>query len=1291
MKYYIYINGGSVEGTTTLQGLTLKGPLRVFTTPTVENEIATKGYVDSLTGSISGGGVDRGTMGVGRFPAYTAGALTMAAGSGVLELKPNGIVPGSKTKPTVGRDGIVNAGNALAVSDIPTLSWNKISNRPTKMVDYGITDAASTNAVVNGNIRVVGDPIGQYDLVTKGYLDNILSQSSGLKTGDVVQGAYFYKPVGTLRLNGGMVKVSDYPDLYAEIGDKYSKDFGYYGGGRPWVNHSRVTGANVSGAWSSKANLPLTRGDHCAFVTNGRVHILGGFSSVADNVTYSAIIQENGELGSFVAGYNLTAPSVGGSLVVIGSKVYYLGGRTTGWVATNLIQMAEINPDGTLGAWTVYGQLPVSRGYGATFTTKNRVYYVGGVAGSQTNTMYKEVYSAPILENGLIGVWRKEPDAPVEFGRPSLILTDKYGYIGDVAGQWRFTLLTDGTIGEWITESRSPISVGGAAAVTLNGYAYILGGNVASTSSNQTYRAPINADGTLGAWVAFNTMPVAKGLIENAVVVVRGSILVLGGHSGISPVNTVQALEITEGTNNYLPFYKEETPLLYKSKDFGKYGNGKPWQYYAGLDNADGGLGPWTSVNALPSPRYFQQSVVTKDRVYLIGGIPTSSGADATTIVHTAPINEDGSLGAWTTGEPLHTAVYNTQVAVIGQKVYCFGGHAKTTASVTTNIVQVANIDDDGVIGPWSLHPFTLPVGLMNSKVLVTSSRVYLLAGSLNDTTPTFQYWSSGILNDGNLSPWVSHGNLPENRNHPALIPTGKYVYLVGGGNDSIYLTTSLRATILEDGTLGKWEAGPTIPDGIGSVSEITIGNRAYILPSTTNLGNTNVTMMGIIEEDGTIKSFQKVPSPTVALSTNTAVVVKGKVHIFGGWTGSGVSSNISTASFANGGRNDFMPYFKDTTPLLNRMLDYGYWGNGQPWKNQGKIHPGNTLGSWVTSNTLPIAVSAGAVVATKDTAYYLGGQPNDIYTLSNKIYKAAINANGSLGTWVDSGLTLPVASSHQGTFVAGNKLYVVGGLVTADASTNAIYRSIIDSEGNLGEFVRVKVNLPQPLAGVTLTVIGNTVNLFSGASGNTIVYTYYTASLDSTGELGEWKNNAPLGFSTYKPAIHTTDKYVYLTGGLNSTGYLASGYRGTIKKDGSVGDWVVANSLPVVSGYAVGYVIGNKAYITRGNNATTNTPAYVATINADGTLGSWTVSTTAGAVEANSDVLVTSGYVHVIGGNTYNASFVQSVSSAPISGGVNDFMPYFQPNEATSVPEQFRLPDGSAIAEPGTDYYIKY
>jgi len=787
-------------------------------------------------------------------------------------------------------------------------------------------------------------------------------------------------------------------------------------------------------------------------------------------------------------------------------------------------------------------------------------------------------------------------------------------------------------------------------------------------------------------------MPVPKGLIENSVVVVRGSILILAGHGTSSVTNTVQALEITEGTNNYMPFYKEETPLLYKSKDFGKYGNGKPWQYYTGLDNADGGLGPWTSVNALPSPRYLHQSVVTKDRVYLIGGIPTSSGADATTIVHTAPINEDGSLGAWTTGEPLHTAVYYAQVAVIGQKVYCFGGHAKTTDSVTTNIVQVANIDDDGVIGPWSLHPFTLPVGLMNSKVLVTSSRVYLLAGNLNDTTVTFQYWSSGILNDGNLSPWVSHGNLPENRNHPALIPTGKYVYLVGGGNGSVYLTTSLRATILEDGTLGKWEAGPTIPDAIGNVSEITIGNRAYILPSATNLGNTNVTMMGIIEEDGTIKSFQKVPSPTVALAATSAVLVKGKVHIFGGWTGSGVSSNISTASFANGGRNDFMPYFKDTTPLLNRMLDYGYWGNGQPWKNQGKIHPGNTLGSWVTGNTLPVAMSGGAVVATKNTVYYIGGTYDGGSGYSDKIYKAPINANGSLGAWVDAGFNLPVTLRRAAHFVAGNAVYLVGGWVSLSVATTAIYKATIDNEGNLGEFVKVKSNLPVALAGSMVTVIGNTVNLFSGNNNDTLVYPYYTATLDSTGELSAWKDNGSIGFSVFAGAIHTTDKYVYLTGGMNSAGYIANSYRGTIKSDGSVGNWVVSNSLPAASGQNAAYVIGNKAYITKGFNGTNSTQAYVATINPDGTLGSWTVSTSGGGVEYFSDVLVTSGYVHVIGGGGIGVvEATQSVSSAPISGGVNDFMPYFQPNEETSIPEQFRLPDASAIAEPGTDYYIKY
>jgi len=47
------------------------------------------------------------------------------------------------------------------------------------------------------------------------------------------------------------------------------------------------------------------------------------------------------------------------------------------------------------------------------------------------------------------------------------------------------------------------------------------------------------------------------------------------------------------------------------------------------------------------------QAIVTNSRVYLLGGY---NGAAVAT-VYTAPINSDGTLGTWTTGTSLPSAI----------------------------------------------------------------------------------------------------------------------------------------------------------------------------------------------------------------------------------------------------------------------------------------------------------------------------------------------------------------------------------------------------------------------------------------------------------------------------------------------------------------------------------------------------------------------------------------------------------------------------------------------------------
>ena len=80
----------------------------------------------------------------------------------------------------------------------------------------------------------------------------------------------------------------------------------------------------------------------------------------------------------------------------------------------------------------------------------------------------------------------------------------------------------------------------------------------------------------------------------------------------------------------------------------------------------------WTTGTSLPGILAESQAIVTKNRVYLLGGYDDNSYVNT---VYTALINEDGSLGAWTTGTSLPGNLGDSQAIVTKNRVYLLGGY----------------------------------------------------------------------------------------------------------------------------------------------------------------------------------------------------------------------------------------------------------------------------------------------------------------------------------------------------------------------------------------------------------------------------------------------------------------------------------------------------------------------------------------------------------------------------------------------------------------------------------------
>ena len=160
----------------------------------------------------------------------------------------------------------------------------------------------------------------------------------------------------------------------------------------------------------------------------------------------------------------------------------------------------------------------------------------------------------------------------------------------------------------------------------------------------------------------------------------------------------------------------------------------------SGFDTTQtGDITGWSTGTSLPGTVGYSQAIVTKSRVYLLGGFVNGS---ISATVYTAPINEDGTLGTWTTGTSLPGTVRDSQAIVTKSRVYLLGGYIDGIASLNG---YTAPINEDGTLGTWTTGT-SLSGIVRESQAIVTKNRVYILGG--NNSSTVYQASFSGGLND---------------------------------------------------------------------------------------------------------------------------------------------------------------------------------------------------------------------------------------------------------------------------------------------------------------------------------------------------------------------------------------------------------------------------------------------------------------------------------------------------------------------------------------------------------------
>lgn len=243
----------------------------------------------------------------------------------------------------------------------------------------------------------------------------------------------------------------------------------------------------------------------------------------------------------------------------------------------------------------------------------------------------------------------------------------------------------------WTTTTPLPVPLTGLRAVGVPGttsssaFVVVTGGFDGTANTNTVLSDSLNQDGTVGdltntTWTTITTNPLPTTLAHHAMaeaddtnsLVPVGSrfVYVIGGQ-----VNSTD----TSGTNAI---------------------------YVASVDSTTGAVGAWTALtSSLPQPLYGMSATVHNGYLYVAGGVD-SSGAPVNA-VYSAPVNTDGTLGAWTTSaNPLPTATAFGNMFVFGGVIYYIDGDQNSfippnDQDVGDTLVYYASAIR-GTVGTWT-------------------------------------------------------------------------------------------------------------------------------------------------------------------------------------------------------------------------------------------------------------------------------------------------------------------------------------------------------------------------------------------------------------------------------------------------------------------------------------------------------------------------------------------------------------------------------------------------------------
>lgn len=247
----------------------------------------------------------------------------------------------------------------------------------------------------------------------------------------------------------------------------------------------------------------------------------------------------------------------------------------------------------------------------------------------------------------------------------------------------------------------------------------------------------------------------------------------------------------------------------------------------------DGGLGAWTPVAELGSPRYFAATAVTSDgRIVHAAGsrinVAPTPNEGATKSVDTASLDPISKL---TAAAPLEFDLQTPAGASQGPWVFVTGGQSSST--ITRNEVFVSSFDvAGGPLLPWRKTD-PLPSSTTRHAAATLREFLFVVGGGFIEEGSFVAVSESRrgtIATDGSVGGWVTTTSLPEPVWMHGLASVKGHLFSIGGRQANSGTTANVHvATPNAQGDL-TWLASTPLPEPLAGACTVVANDRIFVL-----------------------------------------------------------------------------------------------------------------------------------------------------------------------------------------------------------------------------------------------------------------------------------------------------------------------------------------------------------------------------------------------------------------------------------------------------------------------------